>query len=69
MAYLYILNSKLNIPTWLVLVNFIDDSTHKATEITEWVRHYQDVYTKMDINYDSELLNKIISIYPTGDLK
>ncbi len=67
LAYLYILNQKMNIPTWLILVNFVDDSTHKSTTITEWIQHYQEVLAKMDISYNSDLLSKVISIYPSGE--
>ncbi|GGF27320.1 hypothetical protein GCM10010954_27980 [Halobacillus andaensis] len=64
MAYLYILNEKLQIPTWLVLVNFVDDYTHKSTSIEKWIQHYQCVFAEMDIKPSTRLLNRLITIFP-----
>jgi hypothetical protein len=65
LAYLHILNKKLGIPTWLVLVNFVNDLTNIPTGLDTWFQHYQEVYTKMDINFSfSLLLNKLVMIFP-----
>jgi hypothetical protein len=67
LAYLYLLNEKIGIPTWLILVNFTDDHTYKPTRISAWIQHYQNVFSSMDISSSSEILKQIISIYPTLD--
>lgn len=67
LAYLYILNEKLGIPTWLIFCNFVDDDTYKSTDLNKWLKHYQQVWDAMDIRPDSsELLSKIATIYPSG---
>ncbi|WP_353625503.1 hypothetical protein [Robertmurraya yapensis (ex Hitch et al 2024)] len=67
LTYLYLMNNKMGIPTWLLLVNFVDDVAYIPTTTSEWILHYQDVYTRMDISSSSELFNHIISIYPNGN--
>jgi hypothetical protein len=69
LAYLYILNKKLNIPTWLILVNFVDDSSHKSTGIDDWIKHYQSVFANMDLTPTTGLFKQIVSIYPKLDNK
>lgn len=64
LAYLYLLNKKLNIPTWLVLVNFVEDSTHISTSSSSWMNHYQDVFSQMGLSWTSDLLKQVISVYP-----
>ncbi|SOC15679.1 hypothetical protein SAMN05880501_108126 [Ureibacillus xyleni] len=69
LAYLYILNEKLGIPTWLILCNFVEDRSYKPTTLDEWLKHYQEVYSKMDIHRNTSLFNQIITIYPKGAAK
>lgn len=61
-AYLYFMNEILKIPTWLVLINFTDGE-YKKTELHEWLKHYNQIYTSMGINLNSKLLNNIIQIF------
>ncbi|GAA0122308.1 MULTISPECIES: hypothetical protein [Clostridium] len=61
-AYLYFMNEILKIPTWLVLINFTDGE-YKKTELYEWLKHYNQIYTSMGINLNSKLLNNIIQIF------
>ncbi|MGM9955671.1 MAG: hypothetical protein ACI35J_07390, partial [Peribacillus sp.] len=66
LAFLYILNEKMGIPTWLVLVNFLEDDTHIPTGSVEWVEHYQEVFSEMDITSESNpLFDKIVTVYPS----
>lgn len=70
LSFLYILNEKLQLPTWLVLCNFVEDSSHVPTSVNEWLRHYREVYNKMGIDPNACLMNKLISIYvPSIELK
>jgi hypothetical protein len=68
LSFLYLLNKELKIPTWLVLVNFINDPNHIPTSLSEWLSHYQAVFSEMDINYSADLFKNVIMIYPDGDL-
>lgn len=63
LSFLYILNEKLNIPTWLVLCNFVDDQTYKPTQLKEWLQHYKEVFNKLGIQSDCALMGKIITVY------
>ncbi len=62
-AYLYFMNEILDIPTWLVLINFTDGK-YKKTDLHEWLKHYNHIYNNMGINHNSKLLNKIIQLFP-----
>ena len=65
LAYLYILNEKLGIPTWLVFFNFVNDDTYKSTDLNKWLKHYQQVLDAMDIRpASSALFNRIVTVYP-----
>ena len=65
LAYLYILNEKMGIPTWLVLVNFLDDRTHIPTDSLKWVEHYQEVFSEMDMKAESNpLFDRIVTVFP-----
>jgi hypothetical protein len=62
-AFLYFLNVVANVPTWLVLVNFISDPTHKATSLDEWRQHYSKVFRRMGIHPGCRLLDRIIPVF------
>lgn len=63
-AYLYFMNVILNIPTWLVLINFVNGN-YKPTTIEQWLKHYNNIYGCMGIKHNnSDLLNRIIHVYP-----
>lgn len=64
LCFLYFLNEKLHIPTWLVLCNFVDDQTYKPTSIETWLQHTQHVFNHMQIDSKSPLMSKVITIYP-----
>lgn len=67
LAYLSVLNEKLGIPTWLVIVNFVNDTTYIPTQLDSWIQHYQKVFEQMDIRFKStQLLDKLITIFPQG---
>jgi hypothetical protein len=54
---------ELKIPTWLVLINFTDDSSYKSTTISEWLKHYNIIISKMGIKEGCNLLDKIIMVF------
>ena len=57
------MNVILNIPTWLVLINFVNGD-YKPTTLKQWLNHYNDTYGCMGIkhNNNNDLLNRIIHI-------
>ncbi|WP_238885076.1 hypothetical protein [Clostridium sp. YIM B02551] len=63
-AYLYFMNEGLNIPTWLVLVNFVNDTSYIETSLEEWIKHYNQVYSNMGVNKNCRLLDKIVHVFP-----
>ena len=70
LAYLYLLNSKLQIPTWLVLIQFIDDLTHIKTSKEQWLAHYQHVFHTLGIHYSGPLLSQLTLLYlPTKSMQ
>lgn len=63
LAYLQILNQELQIPTWLVLVQFINDSDHIATSKEEFIAHYQQVFQTLGIDHAASLLSNLVLLY------
>jgi len=63
-SYLYFLNNICELPTWLVLINFIRDTTNEPTELKEWIQHYNEIFEEMNINNNSMLLDRMIMVYP-----
>lgn len=67
LTYLYVLNEKNGIPTWLILVNFVNDGTHIPTDSLQWIQHYQEIFSQMGISSSStRLFNQIVTIFPNG---
>lgn len=62
LAYMDYLNSELGIKTFLVLINFADDSTHIKTSRDEWGKHYEEVYSEMGISDNAILDNVVVCI-------
>lgn len=66
LSFLYLLNEKLHIPTWLVLCNFVNDETHISTDMHEWILHYQTIFNRMGIDSNAKLMSKVIMIFISG---
>ncbi|WP_203289447.1 hypothetical protein [Metabacillus sp. cB07] len=65
LAFLYILNQKMEIPAWLVLTNFVDDQSHISTSLESWMGHYIEVFDQMGLNSSKcHLINNVITIFP-----
>lgn len=60
--YLDYLNHALNIKTYLVLINFVDDPTHVKTSLQDYLFHYKRVFHDMGISH-LNLLNNVILCY------
>ena len=63
LAYLYLLNLKLHIPTWLIQVNFIEDEKHINTSKEQWILHYQKVFQTLGISHSAPLLSQLGILY------
>ena len=61
LAMLYFLNVRLQVPTWLVLLNFVRD-TYRSTSIDLWRKHQQQVFQEMGIHPGCRLLDRIITL-------
>lgn len=64
LAFLYLLNTKLHIPAWLLLVNFVDDQSYKSTSLNTWLQHYQKAFERLGMHPNTPLMGKIINIFP-----
>ena len=64
LAFLYFMNIELELPTWLVLINFVADTTHLPTELGEWLEKYREMYKKLRIGHDSPLTEKVVCVFP-----
>lgn len=64
LCFLYLLNEVIGIPTWLVLCNFVDDSTHKPTSRPAWLKHQKEIWQELDVDVEAPLMHKVITIYP-----
>lgn len=63
LSFLHILNQELQIPTWLILVQFINDDTHIRTSKEQWLAHYQQVFHTLGINHQAPLLSHLVVLY------
>jgi len=64
LSFLYFMNVILNIPAWLVLVNFTEGE-YMTTSKEEWLKHYQKIYYEMGIMPDNhKILNNLIQVFP-----
>ena len=62
LIYLDYLNHTLNVKTYLVLINFVDDNTHVKTSLQDYLSHYKKVFHEMGISH-LHLLNNVILCY------
>lgn len=60
LCFLALLSRELNIPTWLVLVNFTDDTDHKETSLIDWKTHYAEVFDALGLQADAPLVHRIV---------
>ncbi len=62
LIYLDYLNHTLNMRTYLVLINFLDDQTNVKTSLQDYLSHYKKVFHDMGISH-LDLLNYVILCY------
>lgn len=62
-TFLYLLNEKLKIPTWLIFVNFIEDNTNIPTSKKEFIEHTRKELKELGLNENSPLIDRIIILY------
>ena len=62
LIYLDYLNHTLNTKTYLVLINFLDDSTNVRTSLQDYLSHYKKVFHEMGISH-LKLLKYVILCY------
>ena len=63
LAYLHLLNHQLQIPMWLIQVNFIGDKSHIGTTKEKWIAHYQKVFQALGISHSAPLLSHLVILY------
>lgn len=62
-TFLYLLNEKLKIPTWLVFVNFTEDNSNISTSKNKFIEHYQNELKELGLSENSPLIDRIIILY------
>lgn len=63
LAFLYFFNVILNVPTWLVLGNFVDDVSHKPTPITAWRGYQPQMFRELGIHPECRMLDRLITVH------
>ncbi len=59
LAFLRFMIEDLGVPTWLVLVLFLNDRSYKPTTLEAWQRHMGQVYAEMDLR-QTPLLERVV---------
>ena len=62
-AFLYFLNEVVRVPTWLALVSFVNDQSHKPTSLPDWRLHQQSLFRGLGIHPGCQLLDRIITLF------
>jgi hypothetical protein len=62
LAYLYFLDVKCQIPTFLVLLNFVNDTGHKPTSQEQWLQFPTTRY--LGLRTADRLLDHVVTVYP-----
>jgi hypothetical protein len=62
LAYLYFLQVKCGVPAFLVLVNFVDDFSHKPTSLARWAQFPVSRY--LGLSTANRLVENVITVYP-----
>ncbi|TMW72308.1 hypothetical protein [Alteribacter natronophilus] len=64
LTYLFLLNRKLRIPTWLVNIYFVNDPTHIGVKRSTWHSHLTHMYHKLGLNLDTDLSTRMVNVFP-----
>ena len=64
LAYLYFLQVKCRITTFLVLLNFVNDCSYKPTSIDHWLRYPVTGY--LGLHTATRLLDHVVTVYPNA---
>jgi len=64
LAFLYLFNEVLKIPTWLAFVNFVDDRSHIPTSLQEWRAHWVTVFRHLGLHPGCRLIDRVVAIFP-----
>lgn len=63
LAFLYFLHVRLATPTWLVMLNFVEDWTNRPTPMRDWRTHQQEKFHQLGIDDKCKLLDRIITVH------
>lgn len=64
LAFLYFLNEVCHVPTWLLFVNFINDSSRHSTSMAQWAEHYPRLFRELGLHCKSPLLDRTVMVFP-----
>ena len=66
-AFLYWLNVVINVPSWLVLLNFVNDTTYKPTDLSTWIEAERRLFADLGLHPDAPLLGRVITLFLPAD--
>jgi len=64
LAFLYFLCVEVEVPAWLVLVNFVNDTTHRPTDLPTWLEAYGRLFASLGVTPETKLMNRIVTLFP-----
>lgn len=63
LAFLYLLNEELQVPTWLAVIHFVNDRSHRPTSLAEWRRSFVAPFRTLGLRGDCALLDHVIPVF------
>jgi hypothetical protein len=63
LAFLYLFNVVLEVPTWLILGNFVNDQSYKPTPLSAWRAHQRQMFRELGIIPECRMLDRIVSVH------
>jgi hypothetical protein len=64
LAFLYFLDEVCHVPTWLLFVNFVNDSSHHPTSMAQWAEHCPRLLRELGLHCRAPLLSRTIMVFP-----
>ena len=63
LAHLYLLNEVMQIPTWLVFVNFLDDQSNRPTDLRTWRPQQVAMFRQLGLHPGCRLLDRVVTLF------
>lgn len=63
-AFLYFLNELARVPTYLSLINYVNDRSNRPTSLKQWRVQYEQHFSRLGLLPGGPLIDKIEIVYP-----